>query len=66
MGRVRGGAQANLHVLRGGEQIQVAGHELEVAYTPGHAQHHVGYFHRDSSIAFVGDTGGCRTAGCGR
>jgi len=54
--------EANLHVLRGGEQIQAAGHELDVAYTPGHAQHHVSYFHRASRIAFVGDTGGCRTA----
>ena len=54
--------EANLHVLRGGERSRVAGHELEVAYTPGHAQHHVSYFHRASRIAFVGDTGGCRTA----
>ena len=54
--------EANLHVLRGGEQIQAAGHDLEVAYTPGHAQHHVSYFHRASRTAFVGDTGGCRTA----
>jgi glyoxylase-like metal-dependent hydrolase (beta-lactamase superfamily II) len=54
--------EANLRILRGGEQIEVAGHDLEVAYTPGHAQHHVSYFHRASRIAFVGDTGGCRTA----
>ena len=39
----------------------MAGHELDVAYTPGHAQHHVSYFHRASRIAFVGDTAGCRT-----
>ena len=54
--------QANLHVLRGGEHLVVAGHDLDVAYTPGHAQHHVSYFHRASRTAFVGDTGGCRTA----
>ena len=54
--------RANLQVLNGGEQIRVAGHDLDVAYTPGHAQHHVSYFHRASRIAFVGDTGGCRTA----
>lgn len=52
---------SNLHVLTGGEHIVVAGHALDVAYTPGHAQHHVSYFHRASGIAFVGDTGGCRT-----
>jgi glyoxylase-like metal-dependent hydrolase (beta-lactamase superfamily II) len=53
--------QDRLHVLRGGEHLQVSGHDLDVAYTPGHAQHHVSYFHRGSRIAFVGDTGGCRT-----
>jgi glyoxylase-like metal-dependent hydrolase (beta-lactamase superfamily II) len=54
--------QANLHVLSGGERLVVAGHDLDVAYTPGHAQHHVSYFHRASRTAFVGDVGGCRTA----
>ncbi|MCC6164969.1 MAG: MBL fold metallo-hydrolase [Acidobacteria bacterium] len=54
--------EGNLHILRGGEHIVVAGHDIDVAYTPGHAQHHVSYFHRASRIAFVGDTGGCRTA----
>ena len=54
---------SNLHVLRGDERLHVVGHELEVAYTPGHAQHHVSYFHPASRIAFVGDVGGCRTAG---
>jgi len=53
---------ANLQVLSGGERLVVVGHELDVAYTPGHAQHHVSYFHRASGIAFVGDVGGCRTA----
>lgn len=54
--------QASLHVVTGGERLVVAGHELDVAYTPGHAQHHVSYLHRPSRIAFVGDVGGCRTA----
>lgn len=54
--------QANLQILTGGERLVVAGHDLDVAYTPGHAQHHVSYFHRASRIAFVGDVGGCRTA----
>lgn len=53
--------QENLHVLKGGERITVVGHDLRVAYTPGHAQHHVSYFHEASRIAFVGDTAGCRT-----
>jgi glyoxylase-like metal-dependent hydrolase (beta-lactamase superfamily II) len=54
--------QERLHVLRGGERLAICGHDLDVAYTPGHAQHHVSYFHRASRIALVGDVGGCRTA----
>src|SRR5262245_52079146 len=46
--------------LQGGERIDVAGRSLEVAYTPGHASHHVSYFSVDSGIAFVGDTAGVR------
>jgi len=47
-------------VLKGGEQIVVAGRSLEVAYTPGHASHHVSYFDPSSGVAFVGDTAGIR------
>jgi glyoxylase-like metal-dependent hydrolase (beta-lactamase superfamily II) len=54
--------QSNLQVLGGGERLAVVGHDLDVAYTPGHAQHHVSYFHRASGIACVGDVGGCRTS----
>jgi glyoxylase-like metal-dependent hydrolase (beta-lactamase superfamily II) len=49
-----------LRVLRGGERLDVAGRTLEVAYTPGHASHHVSYFDPSSRIAFVGDTAGIR------
>jgi glyoxylase-like metal-dependent hydrolase (beta-lactamase superfamily II) len=49
-----------LRVLQGGERLEVAGRTLEVAYTPGHASHHVSYFDRPSRIAFVGDTAGIR------
>ena len=51
----------NLRILAGGERIAVADRELDVAYTPGHASHHVSFFDRASSIAFVGDTAGIRT-----
>ncbi len=47
-------------VLKGGERIEAAGHSLEVAYTPGHASHHVSYLARDAGVAFVGDTAGIR------
>jgi glyoxylase-like metal-dependent hydrolase (beta-lactamase superfamily II) len=51
---------ANVHVLAGGETVEVVGHALRTAYTPGHAVHHVAYHHADSGIAFVGDVGGIR------
>jgi glyoxylase-like metal-dependent hydrolase (beta-lactamase superfamily II) len=50
----------NLVILRGGERIAAGGRDLDVAYTPGHASHHVSYCSRDSGIAFVGDTAGVR------
>ena len=50
-----------VHVLAGGERIAAADRELEVAYTPGHASHHVSFFDRASGIAFVGDVAGVRT-----
>ena len=48
----------NLHVLAGGETIEAGGRRFEVAYTPGHASHHVSYFDAASGLAFVGDTAG--------
>jgi glyoxylase-like metal-dependent hydrolase (beta-lactamase superfamily II) len=50
----------NVHALRGGEVLDVAGLEVRVAYTPGHASHHVSYFDAAGGTAFVGDTGGIR------
>ena len=49
--------EARVRVLEGGETILDG---FEVAYTPGHASHHVSYLH--SGTAFVGDTGGVRIA----
>jgi glyoxylase-like metal-dependent hydrolase (beta-lactamase superfamily II) len=46
--------------LQGGERIRVGGRELDVAYTPGHASHHVSYHVRDTGLALVGDTAGIR------
>jgi glyoxylase-like metal-dependent hydrolase (beta-lactamase superfamily II) len=48
--------------LRGGERIEVAGLTLQVAYTPGHAVHHVSYFETGTGTAFAGDTAGIRIA----
>jgi len=52
--------EANLRVLSGGEQIVAADRQLEVAYTPGHASHHLSFFDRAARVAFVGDTAGVR------
>ena len=57
-GEFRAVPAANVHALAGGERIEVAGRAFEVAYTPGHASHHVSYFDPSSGIAFVGDTAG--------
>jgi glyoxylase-like metal-dependent hydrolase (beta-lactamase superfamily II) len=51
---------ANITALEGGETLTAAGRELLVAYTPGHASHHVSYFDTASGLAFVGDTAGIR------
>ena len=46
----------NLRVLHGGESQD----GWEVAYTPGHASHHVSYRHTASGWVFPGDTAGVR------
>ena len=50
-------------VLKGGERLDVAGHGFRVAYTPGHAKHHVSFLDEQSGMAYVGDTGGVRLGG---
>jgi glyoxylase-like metal-dependent hydrolase (beta-lactamase superfamily II) len=47
---------ANVHPLAGGETVL----GMHVAYTPGHASHHVCYFHEESGTAFCGDVAACR------
>jgi glyoxylase-like metal-dependent hydrolase (beta-lactamase superfamily II) len=49
--------------LAGGERLEVGGASLAVAYTPGHAKHHVSYFDEHAGMAYVGDTGGIRVIG---
>ncbi len=50
----------NVRPLEGGETLELAGRRLEVAYTPGHASHHVSYLDTSNGTAFVGDTAGIR------
>jgi glyoxylase-like metal-dependent hydrolase (beta-lactamase superfamily II) len=48
--------EENVRALSGGESVR----GMRVAYTPGHASHHVCYFHEDSGTAFTGDVAGVR------
>ena len=48
--------ESSIRVLTGGESV-IDG-AFDVAYTPGHASHHVSYLH--DGTAFVGDVGGVR------
>lgn len=48
--------EGNVRVLSGGESEGA----WEVAYTPGHAQHHVSYLHTPTGTAFTGDVTGIR------
>jgi glyoxylase-like metal-dependent hydrolase (beta-lactamase superfamily II) len=59
-GEVRPVPERALVVLHGGERLAAGGPTLDVAYTPGHASHHVSFFARDAGLAFVGDTGGVK------
>jgi glyoxylase-like metal-dependent hydrolase (beta-lactamase superfamily II) len=52
--------QENLQIVEGGEALALGKRKLDVAYTPGHASHHVTYFDNDDGVAFVGDVGGIR------
>jgi glyoxylase-like metal-dependent hydrolase (beta-lactamase superfamily II) len=45
-----------LHALSGGETVE----GFRVAYTPGHASHHVAYLHEDAGDAYTGDVAGIR------
>jgi len=49
--------------LKGGEQLDLAGTAINVAYTPGHAKHHVSFLDEHAGIAYVGDTAGVRVSG---
>jgi glyoxylase-like metal-dependent hydrolase (beta-lactamase superfamily II) len=55
---------ARVRALGDADRLSIAGHEIEAAWTPGHAWHHVSYFLPAARIAFVGDTAGlCRPSG---
>ena len=49
---------SNVVSLVGGERIEAGGRVFDVAYTPGHASHHVSFFDPSAGVAFVGDVAG--------
>jgi glyoxylase-like metal-dependent hydrolase (beta-lactamase superfamily II) len=48
--------EERITALTGGETVE----GFRVAYTPGHASHHVSYLHEDAGDAYVGDVAGVR------
>jgi glyoxylase-like metal-dependent hydrolase (beta-lactamase superfamily II) len=48
--------EERITTLSGGETVE----GFRVAYTPGHASHHVSYLHEETGDAYVGDVAGVR------
>jgi glyoxylase-like metal-dependent hydrolase (beta-lactamase superfamily II) len=55
-GEVAAVPASNVVALGGGERVE----GFRVAYTPGHASHHVAYLHEATGEAYVGDVAGVR------
>jgi glyoxylase-like metal-dependent hydrolase (beta-lactamase superfamily II) len=53
-GEVRPVPERSVRVLRGDERVE----GFRVAYTPGHASHHLAYLHDATGAAYVGDLAG--------
>jgi glyoxylase-like metal-dependent hydrolase (beta-lactamase superfamily II) len=49
-----------LHIVRGGDRLTIGARAIDVAYTPGHAIHHVAYLDEATGLAYVGDAVGER------
>jgi glyoxylase-like metal-dependent hydrolase (beta-lactamase superfamily II) len=59
-GEIRPVPAQQLHLLEHGDTIALDDHVLDVAYTPGHAIHHVIFFDPRSRDLFAGDVAGVR------
>lgn len=51
------------HVLKGGEELELAGMQFKVLHTPGHTVGGVCYYNDENKVAFVGDTIFCESIG---
>jgi len=54
---------SQMTILKGGERLDIGGRPIKVAYTPGHAKHHVSFLDEHDGMAYVGDTAGVRVGG---
>ena len=54
---------SQITILKGGERLEIGGTPISVAYTPGHAKHHVSFLDEHDGVAYVGDTAGVRVSG---
>jgi glyoxylase-like metal-dependent hydrolase (beta-lactamase superfamily II) len=61
-GEMRPVSEAQLRPLSGGETLDMAGRQLQVLYTPGHASHHISYLLDDGAM-FTGDAAGIKLTG---
>ena len=57
--------EAQVRSLEDGETLEVAGRELQVVFTPGHASHHAIFYDAEHGGAFTGDACGVRMPGTG-
>ncbi len=62
-GEVAAVPASQITALTGGEQLTLGVRPIRVAYTPGHAVHHVSYLDQASGFAFVGDAAGLLLVG---
>jgi glyoxylase-like metal-dependent hydrolase (beta-lactamase superfamily II) len=51
-------AAERVRATRDGDRLSLAGRELEILHTPGHALHHQAFIDREHACAFTGDTFG--------
>lgn len=65
-GAIRPVPEDRITVLTGGETLRFGSRSVRVAYTPGHAWHHVSFFDERSGLAFTGDVLGEQPPGTTR
>lgn len=53
----------HIQVINDGTRLPIAGRELQVYHTPGHASHHVIFYDHDTRELFAGDVAGVRLEG---